>query len=94
MHILAGNDKGKEGEVIKVKTDSGRVVVDGVNVYKKHVRAKKQGESGEVVEVPRSIDHSNVSLICGACGELTRVGKRQGGSKKVRYCKKCNAAIE
>lgn len=94
VHILAGNDKGKEGEVIKVNTDSGRVVVDGVNVYKKHVRPKKQGESGEVVEVPRSIDHSNVSLVCQACGNPTRVGKKEEGDKKVRQCKKCNATIE
>jgi len=94
VKILSGNAKGKEGEIIKVYPDKGRIIVDGVNVYKKHVKAKQEGEKGEVVEVPRSVHHSNMSVICPSCSEPTRVGRKKEGDKKVRYCKKCNASIK
>ncbi|MFB6212451.1 MAG: 50S ribosomal protein L24 [Candidatus Magasanikbacteria bacterium] len=90
--VISGNDKGKEGKIIKALPDEGEVVVEGVNVHKKHVRSKKKGESGEMVDVARPIHHSNISLICSSCGEPTRVGYRSEGGDKVRFCKKCESS--
>ena len=62
VDVLAGKDKGKSGKVISVDKEAGRVLVDGVNLYKKHKRGTKQGEKGQVVTVPRAIDISNVKV--------------------------------
>ncbi len=82
--IVAGKDKGKTGKVMRVDVNNGRVVVEGVNVYKKHVRPKKQGEKGEVVDVVRPIHNSNVMFVCPSCSKITR---------KARHCKKCGVAL-
>jgi len=91
IKILAGKDRGKVGKVLKVFSKEGRVTVEGVNVYKKHVRPKKQGEKGELVTLIRPIRASNVKLLCSACQEPTRTGNRFDGEKRVRYCKKCKS---
>ncbi len=91
--MLTGKDRGKTAKVIKVDKESGRVAVDGLNLVKKNVRPKKQGEKGEIVAVPRLVDASNVALVCGSCKAATRVGYREEGEVKVRYCKKCRAQI-
>ena len=62
VDVLAGKDKGKSGKVISVDKKSGRILVDGINLYKKHKRGTKQGEKGQVVTVPRTIDISNVRV--------------------------------
>jgi len=90
--IITGKDKGKEGKIVKVFPKKERVTVDGLNLYYKHTRPKKQGEKGEKIKVPRPIHLSNVALVCPACKKATRVGFRMVGDKKERYCKKCNAA--
>ncbi|HMB17307.1 MAG TPA: 50S ribosomal protein L24 [Candidatus Paceibacterota bacterium] len=94
VKILAGKDKDKTGKVLKVFPDEGRVVVEGINLYKKHVRPKKEGEKGEIVDVPRPIDESNVSVICPACSKTTRISKKRKGKDVVRYCKKCDSPID
>lgn len=93
VKILSGKDKGKTGSVLKVTPETDRIVVEGINTFKKRVRPKKQGEKGEVITLPRSINISNVSLICKNCKKPTRVGVRMNGDKKERYCKKCEATI-
>lgn len=62
VEVIAGKDKGKSGKIIAVDWESNRVVVDGLNLYKKHQKPKKQGEKGQVVSVARSIHVSNVRL--------------------------------
>jgi len=91
--IIAGKDKGKTGKVMRVDVRSGRIVVEGVNVYKKHVRPKKQGEKGEIVDVVRPIHDSNVMLVCPSCSKASRVGYRIEISSKERYCKKCKVFV-
>jgi large subunit ribosomal protein L24 len=93
VKVIAGKDRGKSGAVLRVFTDVERVSVEGVNVYRKHIRPKRQNQKGEVVEVPRAMNASNVMLICPSCKQPTRVGRRLEGDRRVRYCKKCSATI-
>ena len=91
VKILTGKDKGKIGNILSVSSATDKVVVEGFNLIKKRSRPKQQGQTGEVVLMPRAIPASNVSLVCKNCKKATRVGFRQSGSEKVRYCKKCEA---
>jgi large subunit ribosomal protein L24 len=93
VKILLGKDHGKTGKVQHVDPKGERVTLENLNLMKKHVRPRKQGEKGEVVQVPRPIRVSNVALVCPSCGKATRVGARLEGKSKVRFCKKCNASI-
>lgn len=91
--ITAGKDKGKKGKVIKTIPKDRKVVVDGLNVVKKHSRPKKQGEKGQRVEVPMPLSISNVKLVCPKCEKASRVGYKLTENKKLRICKKCNQEI-
>jgi len=92
--ILSGKDKGKKGKVLKAIPRDGRVIVENVNIVKKHQRPKKQGEKGQRIEVASPIDVSKVMLICPKCGKNTRVGyKVLENKEKVRVCKKCGQEI-
>jgi large subunit ribosomal protein L24 len=93
VKILLGKDHGKTGKVQHADPKSERVTLENLNLMKKHVRPRKQGEKGEVVQVPRPVRVSNVALVCPSCGKATRVGARREGNSKVRFCKKCNATI-
>ena len=90
---MKGKNRGKIGKVIKIDENKERITVEGANLYKKHVRPKKQGEKGEIIEVSRPLPASNVIIFCSSCGKGTRVGSRLDGEKKSRYCKKCNAQL-
>ncbi len=91
--MLVGKDKGKIGKVMKVFPKKNKVVVEGLNLCKKHYRPRREGEKGEIVEIPRPVDVSNVALICPNCEKPTRVGYRFENGKKVRYCKKCKGKV-
>lgn len=93
VKIIAGKDRGKEGRVIKVNPGEGKILVEKVNLFKKHQRPKKQGEKGETVTLPRFFSISNAMVICGSCLKPARVGYRAEEGNKVRYCKKCKAGI-
>ena len=91
--IIAGKDRGKKGKVLDVFPEEARVVVEGVNIRKKHVKPKKSGEKGQIAEIPATIAISNVKIICSKCGKPTRIGYKVVGDKKYRLCKKCNKEI-
>ncbi|MFA6190207.1 MAG: 50S ribosomal protein L24 [Candidatus Staskawiczbacteria bacterium] len=91
--ITAGKDKGRTGKVIKSLPRDLKVLVEGINLKKKHVRPKKQGEKGQVVEIPAPLDISNVKIICSKCGKATRVGYSVEQDSKKRVCKKCKQEI-
>lgn len=93
VQIITGKDKGKRGRVLQVNQQSGRILVEGANVFKKHQRPKKQGEKGETITVSRPLNASNAMLVCRSCSEPTRVGYRLDGDAKIRYCKKCKAVL-
>jgi len=91
VKIISGKDRGKSGTVLKVSPRDDRISVEGLNLYKKRVRPKRQGEKGETVLVPRPFSASKAMLICSSCKEAARVGYRLEGNSKIRYCKKCKA---
>jgi large subunit ribosomal protein L24 len=91
--ITAGKDKGRTGKIMKAMPKSLKVLVEGINLKKKHVRPKKQGEKGQVVEIPAALDVSNVKIICPKCGKATRIGYIMEKDTKNRICKKCKQVI-
>lgn len=93
VKVLSGKDRGKDGKVIRVTPKEGRVVVDGLNLIKKHKKSQKRGQKGERVTISGAIDASNVQLICPKCGKASRIGHKMINDKKVRICKKCQGEI-
>lgn len=93
VKMLAGKDSGKTGKVLRVYPTEQKVIVDGLNMLKKHNKPRKEGEKGQRVEIPRRIDISNAMLVCPKCGKPTRIGYKTEGDKKIRVCKKCQAEI-
>lgn len=87
--VISGKDKGKKAKVLQVFPDKAKVLLEGLNLRKKHVKPKKSGEKGEMVQVPVPMDVSNVKLVCSKCGQPARVGYKLIEKKKFRMCKKC-----
>ena len=94
VQVLSGNDKGKTGEVLEVIPKANKVVVKGVNVRKKHVKARRQGEESGIISVECSVPVSKVNVVCPKCGKATRVGYSVEKDQKVRICKKCGAKLK
>ena len=88
VKVLAGKDKGREGKIERIFPKKEKVLVPGVNIYKKHVKGA-QGRKGGIYDVPRPLPYSKVSLICPKCKKNTRVGFKVLKDEKVRMCKKC-----
>ncbi len=91
--IMKGKDRGRKGKVLRVFPQAKRVLVEGIGMRKKHVRAKRQGEKGQVVEQASPIFVSNVKLICPKCQKAARVGLKIEGKAKLRICKQCKGTI-
>jgi large subunit ribosomal protein L24 len=91
--IMSGKDRGKKGKVLEVFPKGSRILVEGVNLKKKHQRPKKSGEKGQIITLPGPISVSNVQLICSKCGKPSRVSLKILNKNKVRICKKCNQEI-
>lgn len=95
--VIAGKDKGKTGKVVNTSPKAGRVTVQGVNLQKRHRKARKAGDVSQIIEREGSIDVSNVMVICDKCGKATRVKhafvEEDGKMKKVRVCK-CGAVLD
>lgn len=93
VKILAGKDRGKSGKVLRVLSGEEKVVVENINIVKKHVRPRREGEKGQRVEVPGKVSLSNVMLICPKCGKAARIGYKVAEKSKLRICKKCKAEL-
>ena len=93
VKVIYGKDKGREGKVEKVYRESRKVLIAGINVFKRHVKKNEKMPQGGIVEIPRSLDVSKVMLICPKCDQPTRVGFVIEKSKKTRICKKCQSKI-
>ena len=92
VKVIAGKDKGKEGEVIRALPQKGRVVVEKVNMIKKAQRPTQANPQGGIMSMEAPINVSNVMLVCPSCGKPTRVGHgKDAEGKKTRICKKCGA---
>ncbi len=92
--ITKGKDRSKVGKVIKCLPKENKVVIAKLNLYKKHKKPKKQGEVGQIVEIERPVQISNVNLVCSHCNKPTRIGYTFEKDKKVRLCKKCHKKID
>jgi len=91
--IIAGKDKGRTAKVIRSLPKELKILVEGINLKKKHVRPKKEGEKGQVVAIPAPLDISNVKIVCPKCGKATRIEYKTEGKVKNRVCKKCKQVI-
>jgi len=92
--MMAGKDRGKDGKVLRALPATRKVVVEGLNLIKKHQKPRQQGEKGQLVEIPRAVDASNVRVICPACSKPTRIGYQiSKDGKKNRICKKCKQQL-
>lgn len=94
VKVISGKDKGKEGTVLSVLPKQNRVVVEGVNVIKKHQKPTNSNPQGGIVDRPAAIDASNVMLVDPKTSEPTRVGFKEVDGKKVRYAKKSGEQID
>ena len=94
--VRAGKDRGKRGRVLMVLADKNRVVIEGVNVIKRHTRPNPQRNiKGGIVEREASMHASNVQLVCPECGKPTRLGRKVlGDGRKVRICRKCEGVVD
>ena len=94
VKVITGRDKGKEGRVLRVMPDKGRVLVEHVMMVKKHVRPNPQRNvKGGIADQESTIAISNVQLVCTACGPV-RIGHEVRGDKKVRVCRKCGTTLD
>jgi len=95
VEVIAGNDRGKKGKVLKVLPRSRRVVVEGVNFIHRHTRPRSQGDQGGIIEKEAPIDVSNVMLVCSKCNTGVRVRTKILADKsKTRVCTQCGEMIE
>lgn len=92
--VLSGKDAGKTAKVLVAIPKANRVVVDGVNVQKKHKKARSAQEVSSIQNQSGAIDASNVMVVCPECNKATRVAYKVEGDKKVRVCKKCGAILD
>ncbi len=98
--VLSGDDKGKKGKVLEVSPKEGKVIVEGINLVKKHVKPRKMGDPGGIIEAEGAMYASKVQVVCPSCGKPTRVGHKKvkgedGKERSVRVCKnaKCGESL-
>lgn len=92
--VLSGKDKGKQGTVLAVSPKEGKVIVEKVNMVKKHVKPRRMGEPGGIIEAEGAMYASKVQIVCPRCKQPTRVGhKLYEDGTKGRVCKKCGEAL-
>jgi len=91
--ILSGKDKGKKGKVLEVFPMAQKIMVENINLVKKHRKPRRQGEKGQVIEISKPLHISKVELLCPKCGMAARVGYKITETEKFRICKKCRQEI-
>lgn len=101
--MMIGKDAGKQGKIVRVRPTDAQVLVEGLNIMKRHRKPRKQGEKGEIISVPRFVSVANVMIVCPACRKPARMGYKiiqpgplevgVGAVKKLRICKKCATEI-
>ena len=91
--VLSGDDKGAKGKVIATSPEEGKVIVEGVNIIHKHVKARRQGETSGIVDAEGAIYASNVAVYCSKCDKGVRTKVQIVDGKKIRVCAKCGKEI-
>lgn len=92
--VLSGKDKGKKGKVLETSPKEQKVIVEGINMVTKHVKPRRQGETGGILKAEGAMYAAKVMVVCPSCGKPTRVAHKvlENGTKK-RACKKCGATF-
>jgi len=89
VKMMNGKDRGKNGKILAVLDN--RLVVEGLNLIKRHTKARKQGQKGQIISKERAVNASSVALVCKSCGLPTRIGYKLENDRKIRICKKCKS---
>jgi large subunit ribosomal protein L24 len=92
--VIAGKEKGKRGRVLRVASGAGRVVIERINMVKRHTKPSQRSPRGGILEKEGTVEASNVSLWCGKCAAPRRAKVDQSGEKKRRVCVKCSTVFE
>jgi len=94
--VTTGKDRGKRGRVLKVVPEKNRLLIEGVNIIKRHTKPNPQRQiKGGLVEREATLHASNVQVVCPECGKPTRIGRRiLGDGRKVRICRKCEGVVD
>lgn len=92
--LLAGRDKGKSGEVARVIPADGAIIVEGLNIAKRHTKPSTKFPKGGILEIAKPIPAGKVALICPNCKKPTRIGYQINGDNKERICRKCKMVVK
>ncbi len=93
IQVTAGKDKGKKGKVEKVLPKLAKIVVAGVNMYKRHQKSRGKDQPGGIIDITRPLPVANVAFLCPKCQRVTRIGLKKVADKTVRFCRKCKEEI-
>ena len=92
VQVIAGKDKGKQGKILKIDREKGRVIVAGFNMIKKAMKKKTQNDRGGIAEIEGALHISNVMIVCKKCGPV-KIGYKIDGDAKKRVCRKCGEVL-
>jgi len=92
VQVVSGKDKGKQGKILRIDRDKGRVIVAGINMMKKAMKKKNQQDRGGIAEIEAALDISNVMIVCKKCGPV-KIGYKIEGDTKKRVCRKCGEVL-
>ncbi|MBD3284954.1 50S ribosomal protein L24 [candidate division WOR-3 bacterium] len=93
VEVITGEDKGRQGKVLAVDARKGKVLIEGINMVKRHERPRGSSKPGGIIDKPAYIDRSNVMLICPKCSRRSRASWVRRGDKRIRVCKKCGGEL-
>ena len=91
--VNKGKEKGKKGKVLKVFPEKGKIIIEGLNLIKKHTKKRRQQDQAGIIEKEGPLNISNVAVYCSKCKKGVRVGLKKEEKKSVRFCRKCNQGI-
>lgn len=91
--VNIGKDAGKKGKIEKLLIKENKILVNGLNIYKRHLKPKGQGKKGEIIDLVKPLPVANVSLVCPKCHMPTRIGYSLENKDKIRICRKCGQSI-
>jgi large subunit ribosomal protein L24 len=98
VEVITGEDRGRRGKILRVEVEKQtrrtRVIVEGLNLAKKHQRTRGANKPGGIVDLPNAVDVSNVALLCPKCGKRTRVRREEHENRRVRVCRLCDEIID
>lgn len=93
VQVVKGKDKGKTAKIEKSFSKEEKVLLEGLNQYKRHLKARSQTEPGGIVTISKPLSVANVALVCPKCKQITRIGFAQRGDSKNRICRKCKEVV-